>query len=182
MADELIMQALQANYDLLVAMRDDRANAELAIAAIDEEVARITPKIIGLAALVDVPANSEIGRFLTEIANTGLTDAVRSVMRSVPVAMRIRPPQVRDLLVKMGVDLSSYQNPMAVIGSTLKRLEESGEIKKTAHKDGPLYNWIRVTDSVQNSFKERFKAGWKVPGEPRTITPEVPTLENSQKK
>jgi len=161
MADELIMQALQANYELLESLRERRLDAEVTLSQIDEEIAQITPKIIGLAALVEVPTDSKIERFLAEVANNGLTDAVRSALRSVPAAMRIRPPQVRDRLVKMGVNLSVYQNPMAVIGSTLKRLEESGEIKKTPHKDGPLYNWIRITDKVQGSFQDRFAKGLK---------------------
>jgi hypothetical protein len=143
MADEKIMEALEENYRLLVSLRNERAKGLQMVATATEGIAKVTPKIIGLAALVDsVPEDSEIGQFLLETASTGITDAVRSVLRSNP-AMNLRPTNIRDALIKMGVKLS-YQNPLAVIGSTLKRLEEAGEIRKTGGEGGARYSWIPV--------------------------------------
>lgn len=144
MADDLIKQALEANYKAYISLKNNRARAIEDLAEINEQIAKITPKIIGLSALVDVPQDSELGMFLLEIKTTGITDAVRSVLRSAGPAILLRPPTIKDHLVKMGLDLSGYQNPLAVIGSVLNRLEEYGEVRKTPDKSGARYSWIRA--------------------------------------
>src|SRR5258708_6399628 len=144
MADEKIMEALEENYRLLVSLRNERAQGLQMVAEATEGIAKVTPKIIGLAALLDdVPEDSEIGQVLLETASTGITDAVRSVLRSHAAHPPLRPTNIRDSLIKMGVKLS-YKNPLAVIGSTLKRLEEAGEIRKIEGEGGTRYSWIPV--------------------------------------
>lgn len=143
MADDLILQALEAHYKAYISLKNDRSRAYEELGMINDAIARITPKIIGLSALVDVPVSSELGIFLYEIKTTGITDAVRSVLRSAGAVM-LRPPVIKDQLIKMGLNLSGYQNPLAVIGSVLKRLEEAGEVRKVPNKGGALYSWVRA--------------------------------------
>jgi len=145
MADELIMKALEEAYKLVLFHRNQRAAGLRLVAQADEEIAKVTPKIIGLAALVDVPEDSELGQFVLEMASMGITDAVRLVLRSAGPAIRIKPTSIRDRLIKMGVKLD-YNNPLAVIGSTLKRLEEAGEVRKTMSQGTAMYSWIRIPD------------------------------------
>src|SRR4051812_13846757 len=70
-----------------------------------------------------------------------ITDAVRLAMRAgVPMA----PPQVRDRLLAIGVDLSSYANELAVIHTVLKRLNEAGEIRVIPTPGGKnQYLWVK---------------------------------------
>ena len=145
MTDEFTMKALEENYKRLVSLRNQRSQMERDLEQLNEEIAKATPRVVALAALVeDVPEDSDLGRFLTETAATGITDAVRTVLRSTPGLLR--PVDVRNALIKMGVKLD-YSNPLAVIGSTLKRLEESGEVLKTTTDSGTaFYGWSRPRD------------------------------------
>lgn len=162
MSDEFTMKALEENYKALLKLRHERAQAEQSLAEIDERIAKITPKVIGLAALVDeVPEDSELGQFLIETASMGITDAVRTVLRSTPGLMQ--PLDVRNALIRMGVNLRDYKNQLAVIGSTLKRLEESGEVVKSTPQGKPWYSWSRPRDlpPIQNPTLEAMLAPLK---------------------
>ena len=57
----------------------------------------------------------------------GLTDACRTVVRSAGVPMT--PTEVRDRLKAIGFDLSRYSNDIAAVHTTLKRLNESQELR-----------------------------------------------------
>jgi hypothetical protein len=57
----------------------------------------------------------------------GLTDACRTVLRNAGGPMT--PVEVRDRLAGIGVDLSRYSSDLAAVHTTLKRLNESGEIR-----------------------------------------------------
>src|SRR6266478_4811304 len=99
MSDEFTMKALEENYKALLRLRHERARAERSLAEIDEQIAKQTPKVIALSALVDeVPEDSELGQFLIETASMGITDAVRTVLRSTPGMMQ--PLDVRNALIR----------------------------------------------------------------------------------
>jgi len=53
MSDEFTMKALEEKYKALLKLRYQRAHAERSLAQIDEQIAKLTPKVIALAALVD---------------------------------------------------------------------------------------------------------------------------------
>jgi hypothetical protein len=57
----------------------------------------------------------------------GLTDACRTVLRNAGGPMT--PVEVRDRLEGIGVDLSRYASDLAAVHTTLKRLNEAGEIR-----------------------------------------------------
>jgi hypothetical protein len=57
----------------------------------------------------------------------GLTDACRTVLRNAGGPMT--PVEVRDRLEGIGVDLSRYSSDLAAVHTTLKRLNEAGEIR-----------------------------------------------------
>ena len=56
---------------------------------------------------------------LTPTVPLSITDAVRLAMRA---GVPMTPPEVRDRLLAIGVDLSSYSNELAVIHTVLRRL------------------------------------------------------------
>ena len=68
---------------------------------------------------------------LTPTVSWGLTDACRTVIRSAGVPMT--PSQVRDRLSAIGFDLAPYANALAAIHTTLKRLNDAGELRSVSH-------------------------------------------------
>lgn len=78
---------------------------------------------------------------LTPTVPWGLTDACRTVLRSVGRPMT--PSQVRDRLTAIGFDLSIYANALAAIHTTLKRLAESGELAAADEAAKRSYVWQR---------------------------------------
>jgi hypothetical protein len=57
----------------------------------------------------------------------GLTDACRLVLRGAGVPLT--PVEVRDRLKAFGLDLSRYTNDLAAVHTTLKRLNDAGELR-----------------------------------------------------
>jgi hypothetical protein len=64
---------------------------------------------------------------LTPTVPWGLTDACRTVLRSAGLPMTAA--EVRDRLQGVGCDLSTYSNALAAIHTTLKRLNDAGELR-----------------------------------------------------
>jgi len=70
-----------------------------------------------------------------------ITDAVRLAMRA---GVPMTPVEVRDRLLAIGVDLSSYSNELAVIHTVLKRLNEAGELRIVPKPGGKnQYLWAK---------------------------------------
>jgi len=70
-----------------------------------------------------------------------ITDAVRLAMRA---GVPMTPTEVRDRLLAIGVDLSSYSNELAVIHTVLKRLNEAGELRIVPKPGGKnQYLWAK---------------------------------------
>jgi hypothetical protein len=69
----------------------------------------------------------------------GLTDACRLVLRG---GVPMTPVEIRDRLLEIGVDLSVYVSDLSAIHTTLKRLNESGEIRLVPRPSGKnAYLW-----------------------------------------
>lgn len=93
----------------------------------------------------------EIDKRLAEVAQTigtlsrlcgliptvplGLTDACRLVVRGAGVP--VTPTDVRQRLQSIGFDLTKYANDLAAIHTILKRLNESGEMRRIPRGDQP---------------------------------------------
>ena len=60
----------------------------------------------------------------------GLTDACRLVLRGAGLAMS--PTEVRERLKSFGFDLTRYTNDLAAVHTTLKRLNDAGELRFVA--------------------------------------------------
>ena len=60
----------------------------------------------------------------------GLTDACRMILRTAGVPMT--PIDVRDRLKAVGLDLTRYTNDLAAVHTTLKRLNDAGELRFVA--------------------------------------------------
>ena len=90
---------------------------------------------------------------LAPTAPWGLTDACRTVLRNAGGPMTAA--DVRDRLAVIGFDLSRYDNALAALHTTLKRLAEAGEVAATAA--GPrkmTYRWQRVPGAATRILQE----------------------------
>jgi hypothetical protein len=69
----------------------------------------------------------------------GLTDGCRLVLRG---GLPMTPTEVRDRLLDIGMDLSAYTSDMSAVHTTLKRLNEAGEIRLVPRPNGKsAYLW-----------------------------------------
>jgi len=81
---------------------------------------------------------------LTPTVSIGLTDGCRWVLKA--AAAPLTAVEVRAQLAAMGVDLSRYENDLAAIHTTLKRLDEGGEVRFIPQPWGkPAYQWVPGT-------------------------------------
>jgi hypothetical protein len=87
---------------------------------------------------------STLSRLCGIVSNVpwGLTDACRTVLRNAGGPMT--PVEVRDRLAGIGVDLSRYSSGLAAVHTTLKRLNEAGEIRFVGNWGGKrAFVWER---------------------------------------
>ena len=93
----------------------------------------------GLSALVGEDREDE---------SIGITDAIREILRE--ALNRIwKPTTVRNFLRRKEFPLDKYQNPLAVIHTTLRRLEGQGEVEAIRKSGKTFYKWIKseeITD------------------------------------
>jgi hypothetical protein len=75
--------------------------------------------------------------------SVGLTDACRLVLRGAGLPMT--PVDVRERLKAFGFDLSRYTNDLAAVHTTLKRLNDAGELRFVARPGtgDKAYVWDR---------------------------------------
>jgi hypothetical protein len=91
------------------------------------------------------------------LENSTLAEEIRTILKARHPA-RLRPNEVKNELVKLGHDLSAYQNPQATIHMVLKRMVESGEVVETiSPEDGKKsYQWIRRFPRVRSAKAKAF--------------------------
>jgi hypothetical protein len=78
---------------------------------------------------------------LTPSVPLGLTDGCRMVLRS--AGAPLTAVEVRAQLAAMGIDLSRYENDLAAIHTTLKRLNQAGAVRFIPQPWGkPAYQWM----------------------------------------
>jgi hypothetical protein len=103
-----------------------------------EERRRIDERLTQLAQTIGTLSRL-IG--LTPTVPLSITDAVRLAVRA---GVPMTPPEVRDRLLAIGFDLSSYANELAVIHTVLKRLNEAGEVRIIPKAGGKhQYLWAK---------------------------------------
>ena len=84
---------------------------------------------------------------LTPTVSWGMTDGIRFILRRAKRPMTA--VDVREELANWGFDMSRYSNDLSVIHTTLKRLNQSGEIRFVARPIGShAYEWQRPVTPV----------------------------------
>jgi hypothetical protein len=102
------------------------------------EIAKQQRNVAALATLSD---ESEETDDLFEMSLGSLTNACRSVFRASRNGI-LTPVEIRDQLALLRFPINQYQNILASIHNTLKRLEAKGEVKEVIQNDESAYEWI----------------------------------------
>ena len=136
------LAGLQQQLEALTAERDE----------IEQKMAGIQQSIHGLLVF---KRRTLGGQAVGPIATASLTDACRSLLKS--VAVPLTPIQVKDGLVLSGYDFSGYKsNPLSSIHTVLKRLVDSREVASLVDGNGsPAYQWIHKAPFGRMSLRNR---------------------------
>jgi len=143
-------------------------------------VARLTSKILQLS----IASDDE--KLMSAIRETGLTDAIRTVLKASD--RHLTAPEIRDRLEQIGYDVSEYQNFLATLYLTLQRLEKQGEVHPAKFEGKNVYAWQfardknslvstvlksgRLTKKQQRRLQEARKSASVVIGPPKRILKE----------
>jgi hypothetical protein len=106
-------QSYNAATDELAALEQERQQLTERLAWVDQRTSQLRAYVNAIAPLIQ---NDPGGDF----AQAGLTQICRDLLARNPRWMTA--PEIRLLLGGMGIDLSPYSNPMAVLHSVLRRV------------------------------------------------------------
>lgn len=143
------------------AATEKRAALEIEINDLDTEIANLN------AAITRVLQNMGLA-FEANIAELGITDAVRQV-----VTQQMTANQVREKLEAAGFKLSGYSNPMATIYKILERLKEQGFLEVV--REG--WNVSYKPKARHRRYRVRHHRGTLRTGQNTGATPTHPTIE-----
>lgn len=141
--NSLYRDALEAAKSEMESLLTEQTEVEKRLSFINSRVNDLKKTILSLGELVGEEFEPE---------TMGITDAIRKVMRGAldDKGSYISPISVRNFLQKDNFPLSAYKNPLAVIHTTLKRLEEQLEVQSTTLNNGKTYyRWnkkMEITD------------------------------------
>ena len=111
---------------------------------LDSCIARLEQTVLGLAALCDEPEDG---------VPQGLTELCRRMFRA--TAHDLSPIAVRNNLERMGFELARYENPMAVIHTTINRLVERGELTTVLGINSKkTYRWAGNSSVAQEALRK----------------------------
>ena len=86
-----------------------------------------------------IEALSRVTQFPPPPVDVSLPELCATVLQHVQGALTA--PQIRDYLLQMGYDISNYSNPMAVLHTTLQRMQGVGVSKNSEGQT--TYYWHR---------------------------------------
>lgn len=119
---------------------------------IDVRIAKQQRRLAALVALID---DSEETDEIMELNLGGLTDAIRTALRTAG-PRGLTPSETMARLKQLYFPVNDYKNFAASLGTVLKRLVASGEVRKAIHdvygdRDQSVYVWV---GAIKNRFGE----------------------------
>ena len=133
MSGSPIIQTMDEMFGKLTAAILTRAEAE-------RQIAEYTNALKALAKVIEDKDTGDgyLVRLDELTGKPGFTDAIRTVLRISRTSKKGLTPREVRTWIQMGkkMDLSLYSNPMASIHTTLRRMEESGEIESFTNERG----------------------------------------------
>jgi hypothetical protein len=136
--------------------------------ALDIAIAKQQRRAAALAALVD---ESEEGGRILELEIGGITDAIRNVLRAACPGKGLTAKEIKIRLSELHFPVNEYQNFMSSLGSVLRRLIGSGEVRKAIidTHDGrhtPIYRWVQkygATNRLANMMLSQLETEQSIP-------------------
>jgi hypothetical protein len=145
---------------------------------LEQRIVSLKQTIDGLASLCKPETDEDFvqvhGGKRPEGYYTSLTDAIRRIFSESEEPI-LTPPDLRNALVEMGVDMKKYNQPLVPIHNTLKRLEAQGEVVPFRDDNGDLrgYQWVsplaRAVAEVDPVQKLAKGVRFRSPGASRNI-------------
>ena len=143
----------QYRHDLEVARQElSVLNAERE--ALEVRIAKTKRNIALLAALSD-----EEGTEVPEFARGGLTEAIKTVLRSSTKTWML-VSEIQESLRTLGFPLEKYKAPYAAIATTVNRMAEpDGEVvaNRSAIPGGTEYKWVGPSYGAPNSLANQME-------------------------
>jgi|RhiMethySRZTD1v2_1073278.scaffolds.fasta_scaffold514210_2 hypothetical protein len=111
----------------------ERDTTERKLAAFDEEIIRLRRVVVSLGDMIGAE---------TELAELGITEAVRTVLNNATTRMTLK--EVKEGLTLLGFDLNTQKNADASVLAVLNRMLEKHEIRKEeqVHAKGKSSIWF----------------------------------------
>ncbi len=154
-------------------------------AVLEQRIVSLKQTIDGLTSLCEPEPRVEIRRRDPETgfdirSSFRLSFAIRQIFSDSREYM-LTPTEVRDALLKMGLNLAEkYKQPLVPIHNTLKRLEAQGELVALRDDTGDLrgYRWVSplaraVAEVDSNHPMEQLLRRHEIPIDPGSLPPEV---------
>jgi hypothetical protein len=143
MDEDPVKAALQSLFEKHIELEQTKNFCRSMLESLEAEDAKLQPKIVALASALDTPVDpeSDLGKYLTEIAASGITEGVRTVLRAAAACRT--PIEIREGLLRLGYNLSGQNSAMASIHTILLRLIDKGEVEKVkrARTKEVAYMW-----------------------------------------
>ena len=113
---------------------------------------------------IEVQASAEATDLLR---NSAFADEIRVLLKSQYPGW-MRPAQVRDHLVRLGHDLSKYQNAQSTVHMVLRRMADSGDVQETTlPTDGKkVYRCVPQVPSLNDPENPLYKSGMRPSPDP----------------
>lgn len=139
MTDGNYRDSLEAAKTEMETLLGEQAQIEQRLSYIDGRLQALRKTILSLGELLGEEFEPE---------SVGITEAIRKVLKDSQDDRRsyTGPIGVRNTLHKNGFPLSDYKNALAVIHTTLKRLEDQGEVESTTATNGKVYYRWKSTE------------------------------------
>lgn len=131
MSDQLYKDTLEAAREEMNNLLEEETAISARLIVIRQRTNILRKTIISVGDLLGEDREPE---------TAGVTDAIREVLRSRPDAY-YSPTAVRTTLKSAGFPLENYKNFLAVIHTTLKRLEDKDEVETMTENNRTLYRW-----------------------------------------
>ena len=131
---ERLREGILRDLEAKIAEEDELARK---LAEVKQEIQGLRTISAGLDVYLGDPKTSE--------DTWGITDAIRDILDlSSPDAMK--PTDIRDKLRILAFAIDDYSQPLAVVHTTLKRLENQKEVESVEKDGSTLYRRIEVED------------------------------------
>ncbi len=111
----------------------------------DKRIAQLVIALRGMARFLPEAERARVEGELRQASRKPVTlkEAISAILQKAQKEGRkLTSNEIREQLEELGVDLADYSQPLGTIFTTLKRLEEKGDVKRETGKDKTItFRW-----------------------------------------